>query len=172
MSSSPLTTSIASISRLTANVLELLIASPSSSRLNEGMDAISQTLDALRDLAKQVERDWIAYVPLGEFHGSRYWYIPSIFHGSYLRSPCAISAQDSKEITKSIWTMLKTLLFSNIMLAETVLSASVYLHPGSSQIIPASLALQTLHILFHSFRNLEVSPQLLKGLNASQRRSI
>jgi len=41
------------------------------------------------------------------------------------------------------------LLFLNIMLAEAVLSASVYLRPGSSQITPASLALQTLHILSH-----------------------
>jgi hypothetical protein len=45
--------------------------------------------------------------------------------------------------------MLKTLLFSNTMLAEAVLSASVYLRPGSSQITPASFALQTLHILSH-----------------------
>ena len=66
MSSSFLTISIASISRLTANVLELLIASPSSSHLNEGMEAISQTLDALRELAKQVAHDWIA-CPLASF---------------------------------------------------------------------------------------------------------
>ena len=66
MSSSPLTISIAPISRLTANILELLIDSPSSSRLNDGMDTISQTLDALRELAKQVERDWIA-CPLASF---------------------------------------------------------------------------------------------------------
>ena len=88
-------------------------------------------------------------VPLGKFHGSGYWYISSIFQGSYLHSPCTMPAQDSKETTKSIWTMLKTLLFSNIMLAEAVLSVSVYLRPGSSQITPTSLALQTLHILSH-----------------------
>ncbi|KIM41760.1 hypothetical protein M413DRAFT_445001 [Hebeloma cylindrosporum] len=129
MSSSPLTISIASISKLTANVLELLIDSPSSSRLNEGMDTISETLDVLRELAKQVERDWIA-CPLASCTDRDI-------------------AQDSKETTKSMWTVLKTLLFSNVMLAEAVLSASVYLRPGSSRITPASLALQTLHILSH-----------------------
>jgi len=66
MSTSPLTMSIASISRLTANVLSLLIDLPSSSRLEEGMRSISETLDVLEDIAKQVERDWIA-CPLASF---------------------------------------------------------------------------------------------------------
>lgn len=60
LSSSPLTTSIASISRLTAHILALLIDDPSSSRLNEGMDTISDTLEVLRNIAKTVEHDWIS----------------------------------------------------------------------------------------------------------------
>jgi hypothetical protein len=59
------------------------------------------------------------------------------------------AAPDSKNITKSIWTTLKTLLFSNIMLAEAVLSASVYLPPESSHITPATLATQVLQVLSH-----------------------
>ncbi|KAF8969004.1 hypothetical protein BDZ97DRAFT_1797362 [Flammula alnicola] len=129
LSSSPLTISIASISRLTANILALLIDQPSSSRLDEGMYTIYETLDVLREMAKQVERDWVS-CPLA-----------SVMDDDI--------ASDSKEITKSIWTTLKTLLFSNIMLAEAVLSTSVYLPPNSSHLAPASLALQVLSILSH-----------------------
>jgi len=60
MSSSPLTASIASISRLTAHVLALLIESPRSSRLVEGLYTISDSLDDMREMAKLIERDWIA----------------------------------------------------------------------------------------------------------------
>ncbi|KAJ3512387.1 hypothetical protein NLJ89_g3553 [Agrocybe chaxingu] len=130
MSSSPLTTSIASISRLTANVLALLIDSPSSSRTPDNMYTISDTLDALRQMAKVLERDWIA-CPLASFTDLEI-------------------ASNSQEITKSIWTMLKTFLFSNIMLAEAILSAAVYVPPEYCiDITPATLALQTLHTLSH-----------------------
>ncbi|KDR82333.1 hypothetical protein GALMADRAFT_58520 [Galerina marginata CBS 339.88] len=129
MLSSPLTASIPSISKLTANILALLIDSPSSSRLPDGMRSISEALDVCRDMAKQVERDWIA-CPLASFTDLDI-------------------ASDSKDMTKSIWTTLKTLLFSTIMLAEAVLSASVYIPPQTSEVTPASLALQTLQILSH-----------------------
>jgi len=54
-----------------------------------------------------------------------------------------------KDITKLAWTVLKTLLFFNIMLTEAVLLVSMYLCPGLSQTTLALLVLQTLHILFH-----------------------
>jgi hypothetical protein len=56
---------------------------------------------------------------------------------------------DSKNFTKSIWTTLKTLLFSNIMLSEAILSASVFIPPRTHGLTPASLALQVLHTLSH-----------------------
>ncbi|CAA7269122.1 unnamed protein product [Cyclocybe aegerita] len=130
MSSSPLTTSIASISRLTASILALLIDSPSSSRTPDNMYTISDTLDVLREMAKVLERDWIA-CPLASFTDLEI-------------------ASNSQEVTKSIWTMLKTFLFSNIMLAEAVLSAAVYIPPEYCiDITPATLALQILHTLSH-----------------------
>lgn len=56
---------------------------------------------------------------------------------------------DSKNFTKSIWTTLKTLLFSNIMVAEAVLSASVFIASRLHEPTPASLALQVLQTLSH-----------------------
>ncbi|KAH9480173.1 hypothetical protein JR316_0006771 [Psilocybe cubensis] len=129
MSSSPLTKSMASVSRFTAYVLELLIDSPSLSRLSDGLCTISETLDTLQELTKVVERDWIA-CPLASFTDLDI-------------------ASDSKAITKSIWMTLKTLLFTTIMLTDSVLSAAIYLSPQSFEVTPASLALQTLHILSH-----------------------
>ncbi|KAF9561067.1 hypothetical protein CPC08DRAFT_635895 [Agrocybe pediades] len=126
ISTSPLTMSIPSLSRLTANILAILVDTAS----DEGLHSVSETLDILEDIAKQVERDWIS-CPLASFTDLDI-------------------ASDSKEMTKSIWTTLKTLLFSNIMLAESILEASVYVPPTSlSDITPSSLALQTLHILSH-----------------------
>lgn len=60
MTSSPLTISIASLSRLTANVLSLLIDEPSSSRTDGGLYTIADTFDTLREMARSIERDWIA----------------------------------------------------------------------------------------------------------------
>ena len=51
--------------------------------------------------------------------------------------------------TKSIWTTLKTFLFSNIMIAEAILSASVFIPPRSHKLTPLSLAIQVLQILSH-----------------------
>lgn len=46
--------------------------------------------------------------------------------------------------------MLKTFLFSTIMLSETVLSTSVYLPPQSGRLVtPTTLALQVLNTLSH-----------------------
>ena len=59
MSSSPLTVSIASISRLTAITLALLVD-------EDGLFTVSESLDILQQMAKQVERDWIS-CPLASF---------------------------------------------------------------------------------------------------------
>lgn len=98
MASSPLTVSIASISRLTAITLSLLV-----DEKEKGLFAVSECLNILQQMAKRIELDWIA-------------------------CPLASSTDleidpDSINSTKSIWTTLKTFLFSNILLAEAVLSA-------------------------------------------------
>jgi hypothetical protein len=53
-----------------------------------------------------------------------------------------------------MWTTLKTLLFSAVMLSEAILSSVVYIKPASSPYTRASttsseLALQVLHIFTH-----------------------
>ena len=66
-----------------------------------------------------------------------------------------LSVPDSIHFTKSIWTTLKTFLFSNIMIAEAVLSASVFIRPrphnnnNNNKLTPSSLALQVLQTLSH-----------------------
>ncbi|KAF8817202.1 hypothetical protein BYT27DRAFT_7205062 [Phlegmacium glaucopus] len=122
MASSPLTVSIAPISRLAAITLALLVD-------EDGLFTVSESLDILQQMAKQVERDWIS-CPLASFTDLEI--VP-----------------DSQGITKSIWSTLKTLLFSNIMLAEAVLSASVFTPPRPYGLTPASLALQVLQTLSH-----------------------
>ena len=59
MASSPLTVSIAPISRLTAITLALLID-------EDVLSTVSESLGILQQIAKQVERDWIV-CPLASF---------------------------------------------------------------------------------------------------------
>ena len=56
----------------------------------------------------------------------------------------------SSGFEKCIWTTLNTFLFLNIMLAEAVLSASVFIPPRRhNKLAPSSLALQFLETLSH-----------------------
>jgi hypothetical protein len=78
-------------------------------------------------------------------------------------TPCApydshtdIAASDSREVATNIWTVLKTLLFTTIMLLQSVLSTITYSHPVVSAVTPpthlpthSSLALSTLRTLSH-----------------------
>ncbi|KAJ2926403.1 hypothetical protein H1R20_g10695, partial [Candolleomyces eurysporus] len=137
---SPLTASISSIARFTANVLALLLDLPSS-HLDEHMRAVEHCLEALRDMAKKVERDWIST--------------------SLASVSDAEIAPDTKALSKSVWSILKTLLFTIIMVSDSALSAAVYIPPpaitttiiktNSSHQVPSSssFALETLYTLSH-----------------------
>ncbi|PPQ69303.1 hypothetical protein CVT24_001669 [Panaeolus cyanescens] len=148
MASSPLATSIASVSRLTANILSLLLDVPSTYRLTEGLYTISESLDIMREMAKQIERDWIS-CPLSSCADQEIGTpFPVSSPEHELMTPYFV-AQDTKDLTKLLWTMLKTLLFTCIMIFESVLSSLVYLPPQPYQITPASLAVQVLETLSH-----------------------
>ncbi|RXW20107.1 hypothetical protein EST38_g5738 [Candolleomyces aberdarensis] len=137
---SPLTAAISSIARFTANVLALLLDLPSS-HLDEHMRAVEHCLEALRDMAKKVERDWIST--------------------SLASVSDAEIAPDTKALSKSVWSILKTLLFTIIMVSDSALSAAVYIPPPavatttaltkSSHQVPSSssFALETLSTLSH-----------------------
>ena len=129
MTSSHLTNSISSISKLTANVFSILLESPRAAAITDNFYIVSDSLDLIREIAKTIERDWIS-CPLANAVE------PDI-------------APDSKELSKSIWTTLKTFLFVCVMLSEAVLSTLVYLPPQPCDITPATLALQTLYTLSH-----------------------
>lgn len=129
MTSSPLTNSISSISKLTANVFCILLESPRPAAITDNYHTVSDSLDLLRDIAKTIERDWIS-CPLANATDSDI-------------------APDSKDLVKSIWTMSKTFLFVCVMLSEAVLSALIFLPPQPCDITPATLALQTLYTLSH-----------------------
>ena len=60
-----------------------------------------------------------------------------------------LPAPDTRDLAKILWTMLKTLLFTCIMIFESVLSSLVYLPPQLYQITPATLAVQILETLSH-----------------------
>ncbi|KAJ3892806.1 hypothetical protein GG344DRAFT_44592 [Lentinula edodes] len=119
---------IASLSRLEALVLSLSL----SSRPREGLSSSQQTLNRLQEIAVQV---------VGVIPQSLSVNIPS--------ATMAVSPSSGP------WITLKTLLFSIIMISDSVLSACLYipptdyrLSPTSSLSSPASLSLTTLLTLF------------------------
>lgn len=60
-------------------------------------------------------------------------------------------APDTRELSRSIWLLLKTLLFSTIMVADGVLASAVFVRPQhrDSAVNPQTLAQSTLQTLFH-----------------------
>jgi hypothetical protein len=119
-------TFIAPISKLTVMTLTILC----ESRPLEGMRTAVATLEALRPMSKTLESDWIS--------GS--W--ATILNGG--------DEQDTfiaPETATVVWSTLKTLLFSNIMIADAVLSAAIYIPPSESSPTPSTLALTVLHNL-------------------------
>ncbi|KAJ3917474.1 hypothetical protein F5877DRAFT_44588 [Lentinula edodes] len=119
---------IASLSRLEALVLSLSL----SSRPREGLSSSQETLNRLQEIAVQV---------VGV--------IPQLLSVNIPSATMAVSPSSGP------WITLKTLLFSIIMISDSILSACLYipptdyrLSPTSSLSSPASLSLTTLLTLF------------------------
>ncbi|KAF7767893.1 hypothetical protein Agabi119p4_7136 [Agaricus bisporus var. burnettii] len=134
ITASPVLGSAASLTRLGAHSLRLLLGSRSTSRVTKGLSASMETLDILRDMAMQIEEDW-----------NKGHLVDVLEHDI---------APATRPITQAIWTTLKTLLFSVVMISEAILSSVVYIKPASSPYNQASttsseLALQVLHIFSH-----------------------
>ncbi|RDB15275.1 Peroxisomal biogenesis factor 8 [Hypsizygus marmoreus] len=129
MSSSPTMAAMASLSKLTALVLGTL-----KDDAPGGLNEASETLHAFKDIASNVENDW----ELSGLAGAK--------------SDDDI-AQDTRELSKTIWFLLKTLLFSTIMVADGVLKVVVYARPvspsQSRSVTPQTIAQTTLKTLFH-----------------------
>ncbi|KAG6819776.1 hypothetical protein H0H93_008783 [Arthromyces matolae] len=108
MSTSPEMNSLAGLSRLTALTLGLLIETSPG-----GIDDAYSTLQNYQTIASRVERDWKS----SEF--------ASILSEDELGA-------DAKESYKSVWLILKSLLFSILMVSDGILGAIVYVDPAAA----------------------------------------
>nr|VWO96328.1 Carnitine acetyl transferase [Ganoderma boninense] len=127
---------MASIAKFTALSLTVLV----ESRRAYGWEAIGHTLDRLKLLTSTVEGDW-ARCPLAR-----------------VQDDTDFADDGSREIATATWSILKTLLFTTLMLSQSILSAVVYIpSPQSSSAFssssetssPYGMALDVLHVLSH-----------------------
>ncbi|THH31473.1 hypothetical protein EUX98_g2725 [Antrodiella citrinella] len=135
LSSSPIIVSMAALSRLCALSLSAL----ADSRPRPGWLAMSEVMQRLEILTRNVEADWLK----------------SRLAGTEEENDIA---PESHESAKVMWSTLKTLLFTTIMIVQSVLSTLVYVpqppqekHASSSSSDPSphSFALTALHIFSH-----------------------
>ncbi|KAI0755127.1 hypothetical protein C8Q80DRAFT_1143166 [Daedaleopsis nitida] len=130
--------SMASLARFTALSLTTLV----ESRRNPGWEAIETTLDRIKSLTVSIESGWV-------------------------RGPLADVSEDSelsegatRETATATWQVLKTVLFTTLMILQSVISAVVFIpnsqakrsEDASSTVplrSPQSIALDALHTLSH-----------------------
>ena len=127
---------MASLAKFTALSLTVLV----ESRPAHGWDVINRTLDRLKLLASTVEGDWTR-CPLAA-----------------VKDDADFADEGSREIATATWSILKTLLFTTLMLSQSILSAVVFIPiPQSNSAYSSSsgissshgIALDVLHILSH-----------------------
>ncbi|KAG6889886.1 hypothetical protein C0995_013861 [Termitomyces sp. Mi166 len=150
LSTSPAMLSLAGLSKLTGLTLELLIETSA-----RGIRDACTTMQVFQTIASRIEQDW---------RGSEFASVQNedelcMDHVLFLRTSfvCSSSvgvASDTKDTYKSIWLMLKTLLFSIIMVSDSALAATVYvrpqaLSPNEPQVTPHMLAKSVLQTLSH-----------------------
>ncbi len=122
----------------------------SGPRIAEGLRSASHALQILLNMAAQVEQDW-STGPLADVPERDIGTNEMIFHTITL-SLIIMIAPETRLITQAIWTTLKTMLFSAIMLSDAVLASVAYIKPGSApytqtSVTHSELALQVLNIL-------------------------
>ncbi|KAI0684715.1 hypothetical protein C8T65DRAFT_593381 [Cerioporus squamosus] len=139
IASSTYIASMASLARFTALSLNVLV----ESRRVPGWDAIGRTLARLQLLTAAVEKDW-SRCPLAGVNNDN-----------------ELADDGTREIATATWQVLKTLLFTNLMVLQSILSAVVFIpspHGEQSTASPSALpatpspcaiALDTLHTLSH-----------------------
>ncbi|KAI0373867.1 hypothetical protein BV20DRAFT_988973 [Pilatotrama ljubarskyi] len=145
---SPYIASMSGLARFTAQSLTILV----ESRRALGWESIGRTLGRFQHVTSLVEKDW-EKCPLAR-----------------VQTDEGYADDGTREIATATWSILKTLLFTTLMLSQSVLSAVVFVPAphadrppqtsarySSSADIPHAIALNVLHILSHlSF----VMPQL------------
>ncbi|EIW59549.1 uncharacterized protein TRAVEDRAFT_147587 [Trametes versicolor FP-101664 SS1] len=141
IATSPYIAAMSALARFIARALTVLV----ESRRASGWESIGRTLQRLQILTSTVEKDW-QRCPLAQVTNEE-----DLPDGA------------TRELATATWSMLKTLLFTTLMISQSVLSAVVFV-PGrqasqrpSSSASPQAIALTVLHVLSHlSF----VMPQL------------
>ncbi|KAI0763632.1 hypothetical protein BD413DRAFT_606606 [Trametes elegans] len=127
--SSPYIASMSSLARFMARALTVLV----ESRRTQGWEVIGRTLSRLQLLTSAVQRDWEKCPLAGATKEEN------------------LSDHETREASAATWSILKTLLFTTLMVAQSVLSAVVFVPNAhtqeSSSISPQSIGLRVLHVL-------------------------
>ncbi|TFY64171.1 hypothetical protein EVG20_g6041 [Dentipellis fragilis] len=130
LTSSPLFTSVATLTKLLSRSIPLLM----ESRPADGWHTVAQILDRLDVIAANIDEAWSQSA------------LSSVEENGNI-------APESREIATAIWTVLKTFLFTTVMISQSILSTVVYTVPPStpspSDPTAFSLSLATLRILSH-----------------------
>ncbi|KAK7690115.1 hypothetical protein QCA50_006763 [Cerrena zonata] len=126
MTGSQIMTSMAALSRTCALTLGIL----AESRPREGWQVMMEATEAFLAIAKVIEADWIQ-TPLAR-----------------ITDEDEIAAE-SRELTAKIWSVLKTLLFTNIMIVQAILTTLAYKPSPLVSHTPYEIALSALQIFAH-----------------------
>ncbi|KAI0036466.1 hypothetical protein K488DRAFT_82084 [Vararia minispora EC-137] len=127
LSSSTVFTSIPLLSRTVAQILPLLV----ETRPQDGWEALEDVLRQLKVMASAANTHW-SLSPL-----------------STVKDSDNLIAADSKEIAKTLWNVLKYLLFATVMVSQACLTSVVYARQPPGAPSAESLALLVLDILQH-----------------------
>ncbi|KAI0631994.1 hypothetical protein C8Q77DRAFT_1210348 [Trametes polyzona] len=138
ISSSPYVSSMSSLARFMARVLTVLV----ESRRAAGWETIGHTLKRLQALTAAVERDW-EKCPLARITKDE-----------------ELADDDTRGIATATWSILKTILFTTLMISQSVLSAVVFVpNPNAAAAAaqrgipsipsPHIVALDVLRVLSH-----------------------
>ncbi|KAF8629292.1 hypothetical protein AX15_003525 [Amanita polypyramis BW_CC] len=128
--SSPAYSSLALLSKLTALTLELSLDTRSQ-RIQQAMETSVRTLSAFEQMARVIEANWNSGPLLGRKDGD--------------------IESTSRSATKDLWSILKTFLFSTVMIAQALLNTVIYAPPHlfAPSIRPQDLSIQVLNTLYH-----------------------
>ncbi|KAG6829465.1 hypothetical protein H0H92_004427 [Tricholoma furcatifolium] len=147
MTQSPTMLYLAGISKLSALTLELLIESSA-----DGLRMASKMMDMYQTMAARVEQDW----KVSEFASvqteDELCESVDIFTEFTEVLNYYVIASDKRQMYKSVWLLLKTLLFSTIMVGDGILGAVIYARPVFSHagnVTPHVLAKSILRTLSH-----------------------
>jgi hypothetical protein len=154
---SPLFKAIPSLAGITVSILPLLTESSAL----DGWNTLEMIATHLGQVTSNVENHWaqsaLANVENEDDIGM--WSFNSVSF-QFSNHQTNVVAPDSRQVATNIWTVLKTLLFTTIMLSQSILSTITYSPPLSSTVPPldsvrslarlpthSSLALSILHTL-------------------------